>query len=242
MPSVNQPFAESAMENPRKIFWLNGSSSLHKTTIKLAIALSVIACHHRCRSEVNSNLRREPFCSRPAFLCYLWAEEYGETAPFQYFVSHEDPLLVAAVRQGRRNEFARFGWTGDVPDPEDESTFQRCKLNWGLQTASHHRLLWHFYRELLRLRREVPALAQLDKNAFEVLSFADSKVLLVERGIAPSQVRIVCHFDQNPARSSPCQSRQDAGAGGSIRLRSDGVTRGTRALATFSRAARCGFP
>jgi maltooligosyltrehalose trehalohydrolase len=134
----------------------------------------------------------------PGLPLLFMGEEYGETAPFQYFVSHEDPSLVAAVRQGRRNEFARFGWTGDIPDPEDDSTFRRCKLNWDLQIASHHRLLWHFYRELLRLRREVPALAQLDKNAFEVLSFADSKVLLVERGITPSQVRIVCHFDPTP--------------------------------------------
>jgi maltooligosyltrehalose trehalohydrolase len=125
-------------------------------------------------------------------------EEYGETAPFQYFVSHDDPSLVAAVRQGRRNEFARFGWTGDIPDPEDESTFRRCKLNWDLQTASHHRVLWHFYRELLRLRREVPALAQLDKNAFEVISFAGPKVLVVKRGIDRGQVLIVCHFDQTP--------------------------------------------
>ena len=29
-------------------------------------------------------------------------EEYGETAPFLYFVSHQDPALVEAVRQGRR--------------------------------------------------------------------------------------------------------------------------------------------
>ena len=37
-------------------------------------------------------------------------EEYGETAPFQYFTSHGDPELVEAVRRGRREEFAAFGW------------------------------------------------------------------------------------------------------------------------------------
>jgi maltooligosyltrehalose trehalohydrolase len=134
----------------------------------------------------------------PCLPLLFMGEEYGETAPFQYFVSHEDPSLVAAVRQGRRNEFARFGWTGDIPDPQDESTFRRCKLNWDLQTAKHHRLLWRFHRELLRLRREVPALAHLDKNTLEVKSFADPHVLLVRRGIDRSQAVIVCHFDQNP--------------------------------------------
>ena len=44
-------------------------------------------------------------------------EEYGETAPFLYFVSHTDPELVAAVRDGRAAEFAAFGWEGDFPDP-----------------------------------------------------------------------------------------------------------------------------
>ena len=39
-------------------------------------------------------------------------EEYGETAPFPYFISHSDPNLIEAVRQGRRDEFKAFGWSG----------------------------------------------------------------------------------------------------------------------------------
>ena len=77
------------------------------------------------------------------------------------------------MRKGRKDEFARFGWTGDIPDPESEATFLRCKLNWDLQTAGQHRILWHFYQTLLRLRRDVPPLARLDKNALEVTSFND---------------------------------------------------------------------
>ena len=42
-------------------------------------------------------------------------EEYSERAPFEYFVSHGDPSLVEAVRQGRKDEFAKFGWPGDIP-------------------------------------------------------------------------------------------------------------------------------
>ncbi|HEY5542871.1 MAG TPA: hypothetical protein VIM04_06415, partial [Candidatus Binatia bacterium] len=40
-------------------------------------------------------------------------EEYGEEAPFQYFISHSDPQLVDAVRDGRRQEFAAFSWQGE---------------------------------------------------------------------------------------------------------------------------------
>src|SRR5436853_3841728 len=56
-------------------------------------------------------------------------EEYGETAPFQYFVSHSDPALIEAVRRGRKSEFAAFGWSAEPPDPQDEGTFARSRLN-----------------------------------------------------------------------------------------------------------------
>src|SRR5262249_10339999 len=46
-------------------------------------------------------------------------EEYGETNPFQYFISHGDESLAAAVRDGRRAELSSFAWAGDVPDAAD---------------------------------------------------------------------------------------------------------------------------
>jgi maltooligosyltrehalose trehalohydrolase len=59
-------------------------------------------------------------------------EEYGETAPFQYFTSHSDPELIENVRKGRHEEFEAFTWQGEAPDPHDEQTFHRSKLNWNL--------------------------------------------------------------------------------------------------------------
>jgi maltooligosyltrehalose trehalohydrolase len=122
-------------------------------------------------------------------------EEYGEKAPFQYFVSHGDSALIEAVRRGRKEEFAKFGWTGKIPDPQDESTFLGSQLNWDLQNEGEHRVLWNFYRELLRLRRELPALARLDKQALEITSFTDKRVMLVRRWNAANQVLIAFHFD-----------------------------------------------
>jgi len=123
-------------------------------------------------------------------------EEYAETAPFQYFVSHGDPALIEAVREGRKKEFAEFGWVGDIPDPQSEATFLGCKLNWNLYTEGQHRVLWNFYQELLRLRRDVPPLANLVKDATEVTPFTDQKVLLVRRWDASGQVLIVHSFDR----------------------------------------------
>ena len=82
-------------------------------------------------------------------------EEYGETAPFQYFTSHGDPGLVEAVRRGRREEFAAFGWQETVPDPQDEQTFCRSHLNPGLRSREPHRTLYRFYQELIRIRGDL---------------------------------------------------------------------------------------
>ena len=81
-------------------------------------------------------------------------EEYGETAPFQYFTSHSDPRLIEAVRKGRREEFASFGWQGEVPDPQEEPTFERSKLRHELKEREPHRTLRELYQELLQIRRK----------------------------------------------------------------------------------------
>ena len=86
-------------------------------------------------------------------------EEYGETHPFLYFVSHSDPKLVEAVREGRRREFAAFGWSGDIPDPQAESTFEASRLDWDAARCAPHAQLRALYRDLLGLRRTVPALS-----------------------------------------------------------------------------------
>jgi maltooligosyltrehalose trehalohydrolase len=125
-------------------------------------------------------------------------EEYGELARFPYFVSHGDPALIEAVRRGRREEFARFTWSGDIPDPQSETTFFRAKLNWELQNSRRHRVLWLFYQELLRLRRDIPSLARLNKNNLEVTSFRDERVLLIERWDGSSRVFVVFHFNEEP--------------------------------------------
>ncbi len=85
-------------------------------------------------------------------------EEYGEPAPFHYFISHLDPDLVERVRPGRRQEFAAFHWQADFADPQAESTFAASKLDRALRHTSRHRVLWDYYRELLRLRRELAPL------------------------------------------------------------------------------------
>ncbi len=85
-------------------------------------------------------------------------EEYGEVAPFLYFVSHSDRDLVEAVRKGRREEFRSFGWTGEVPDPQSEETFARSRIHFERGSQGEHARTRAIYREMLAVRREEPAL------------------------------------------------------------------------------------
>ena len=81
-------------------------------------------------------------------------EEYGETAPFQYFTSHGDAELIEAVRKGRQEEFSAFAWEGEIPDPQAEETFSGSKLHHEIKDQEPHRTLRALYRELLSIRRE----------------------------------------------------------------------------------------
>jgi len=108
-------------------------------------------------------------------------EEYGETAPFPYFVSHSEPELIEAVRKGRREEFASFGWRGELPDSQDEITFMQAKLNHELKSKGQYHVLLEFYKELIRLRKGIPALAHLSKDALEIQGDEENITIFMRR-------------------------------------------------------------
>ncbi|MGB6482501.1 MAG: malto-oligosyltrehalose trehalohydrolase [Candidatus Acidiferrales bacterium] len=124
-------------------------------------------------------------------------EEYGELSPFQYFVSHEDTGLIEKVRQGRRKEFERFAWRGDIPDPASPDTFMHSKLHWEEREHGQHRTLLLFYTELLRLRRAIPALSNPSKTTSRVTIF-EPDTLIVERWHEQDRIVIFYNFEADP--------------------------------------------
>ncbi|RYY86934.1 MAG: malto-oligosyltrehalose trehalohydrolase [Chitinophagaceae bacterium] len=116
------------------------------------------------------------------FLPMLWmGEEWGEPNPFLYFVSHTDPELAAAVREGRRKEFAAFHAEADAPDPVSEETFLRSKLQWQLTGEGHHATLLSFYRTLVRLRKSLPAMSTLHRETVVVEAYEKTGTLTLQR-------------------------------------------------------------
>ena len=122
-------------------------------------------------------------------------EEYGETAPFQYFISHLDTGLVEAVRRGRREEFAAFGWRGVVPDPQDEATFRRSHLQHSLREQEPHATLLHFYRELIELRKQQVLGNGGQWHVWE----CSGSVLLVVRAYQSRRLAMIFNFSEEIA-------------------------------------------
>lgn len=128
---------------------------------------------------------------------FFMGEEYGETAPFQYFTSHSDPSLVEAVRRGRQKEFAAFEWPGDSPDPQAESSFLDCKLDHALRSREPHKTLWEFHQELIKLRQHRSALRQLSKQHTEVRALSPTRMLVVRRWSESEDMVIAFNFDED---------------------------------------------
>lgn len=126
-------------------------------------------------------------------------EEYGETAPFPYFVHHSDEELVQAVRAGRQEEFAAFAWAGEVPDPQSAATFEAAWLDHALRESGEHRLLFELYRELLRLRRSLPALRRPSKARTESGARERDRVVWVRRWHGTEEAFLVLYFGEGEA-------------------------------------------
>jgi maltooligosyltrehalose trehalohydrolase len=104
-------------------------------------------------------------------------EEYGETAPFQYFTSHGDTDLIEAVRAGRREEFAGFHWEGEAPDPHEQATFDQSRLDHSLTEREPNCRLRAYYRELIGLRKRLPAILDAEFALIDVIEHEPGEAL-----------------------------------------------------------------
>ena len=123
-------------------------------------------------------------------------EDWAASSPFQYFTSH-DPELGRLVSEGRRKEFAAFGWNpADVPDPQSPATFERSKLNWDERTQQPHAEMLDWCRRLIAFRHSTPGLTDSALAHVNVRCSEEEKWLVMERG----SVTVAFSLNPHPVR------------------------------------------
>jgi maltooligosyltrehalose trehalohydrolase len=137
----------------------------------------------------------------PTIPLLFMGEEYAETSPFLYFVDHGDAALIDAVRRGRAEEFASFGWAGEVPDPQSPTTFERSRLTRDGTLTERQRAMFAWYRALITLRTSVPALGAAARRDHTVWTLARERALVILRpGPGQSDALVILGFGAAPAR------------------------------------------
>jgi len=115
----------------------------------------------------------------PSVPLLFMGEEYGETAPFPYFIDHSDPELVEEVRRGRAREFGR---AADVLDPADPDTYDRARLDRQLRDAPEGKSTHALYQSLLAARRRYPVVTEPKPALHAALVEGDVVALLRDAG------------------------------------------------------------
>jgi maltooligosyltrehalose trehalohydrolase len=123
-------------------------------------------------------------------------EEWATSSPFLYFADHEDDEMRRLVAEGRKRDFAAFGFEGDVPNPEAVETFQRSKLNWKEMNEGKHREMLDWTRSLIHLRRTTRALNDGDMGHLKVWTDDTRKLLIMSR----EEARVLVNFGEQPAK------------------------------------------
>jgi maltooligosyltrehalose trehalohydrolase len=125
-------------------------------------------------------------------------QEFAASTPFLYFADH-NPDLAKLVAKGRRQFLEQFPsiacpeCTPCLANPESETTFKRCKLDFA--ERERHARYYALHQDLLKLRREDPVFhnpkaggvdgAVLGTEAFVLRFFGEDdndRLLLVNLG------------------------------------------------------------
>ena len=134
------------------------------------------------------------------FTPMLWmGEEWAASTPWPFFTSHPEPELAVATAAGRIDEFAEHGWdSDDVVSPQDPASFIDAKLRWSEQDEPEHADILALYRQLLRLRREQPDLADPRLDRVEVDFDETAQWIIVHRGAFDVLANLADHPQQVP--------------------------------------------
>jgi hypothetical protein len=93
-------------------------------------------------------------------------------------------------------ELEQLGFSEAAPNPQDEATFRKARLDWSLRGRTHHALLLEWYRALLKVRRDNPVFASGSQR--QAVAFEDERVLFVRRSMDQQEAFVVYNFGDDP--------------------------------------------
>ncbi|WP_029898909.1 malto-oligosyltrehalose trehalohydrolase [Desulfohalovibrio reitneri] len=139
----------------------------------------------------------------PAVPLLFMGEEFGEDAPFLYFIDHGDKWLLDAVREGRAEEFADFFKDKEPPDPAAPETLAASRIAPEKRLTGRHAAMFAWYSRLLELRRTHQALRRPDKEHCRFWCFEREGLLAMRRGRPGERLLCLFNFSDKPASADP---------------------------------------
>jgi maltooligosyltrehalose trehalohydrolase len=122
-------------------------------------------------------------------------QEFAASAPFLFFCDHDDHLREP-IRRGRREFLSQFPSITDpdvqeaLPNPDDEETFLKCKLDPGERDRNAG--AYQLHRDLLEIRRTDGAIAAASvRRPHGAVLTADAFVLRFDGGGAEDRLLLV---------------------------------------------------
>ena len=141
----------------------------------------------------------------PMIPMLFMGEEYAASTPFLYFADHDDPEMAKLVAEGRKREFADFGFDeAEIPNPEDPSTFEKSKLNWDEVTQGVHAEMHDYVRALIKIRRTSSSLNDGDRGHLKVSFNEEKRWLRMDR----RQVSTLINLGPNPVQCKPLEDQR----------------------------------
>jgi maltooligosyltrehalose trehalohydrolase len=126
-------------------------------------------------------------------------EEWGASTPFLYFSGHPERELGQAVSEGRKREFAEFGWDpNEIPDPQAPDTFIRSKLDWSEVAREPHSELLQWHRDLISLRRQSPELTDGRLDRVNIKFDEQARWISMRRGAIEVMINFAQHRQDLP--------------------------------------------
>lgn len=145
----------------------------------------------------------------PQIPLIFMGEETASRSPFLFFTDH-GPDLATAVRDGRRNEFARFPAFADaaqreqILDPNDTATFQRSIP---IPDADRTTLRQALYRRLLAVRHD-EIMPRLDGSCCLGADVAGQAAVLARWRLGDGTVLILAtNLGDSPMSTEPLRGR-----------------------------------